>query len=1452
MKKRVLSLVLTVAMIATLIPVAAFAADDTTTFPDMPNDWSTEALQNAIDNGLLNGIDGKIAASENLTRAQMAAIVTRAFGTNGSASLASFGDVNSGDWYYDAMAASVKMGAFKGDGNKLNPNVAITRQEAFTVLARLFTLTGADQSVLNGYTDGAKVADWAKDSMASMVKAGYVSGSDNMLNPTSNITRAEFAKVMDNLLKDYLAAGATEGKVTGNAILNKAGTLENVTVSGDLIVGDGAAEGDVTLKNVTVNGRLVVRGGGVNTVKLEGTTKVGSVVINKATGDVRLNNTTSTAVNVVVVSASATLTGKYDVVTLNTADTMLTAADATIATVNMNNEDTGLQLTGKSTVTTVNVNEDAKGAAVNVAKDSTIATVNSKADGVKMAGEGKITKANVSGNNNAVNTVGTTLVVSSGVTGTTSNGNDIKGGTTVTTAATGSKPTTGGSTDSDWGWGDSTTTVEVDSDSTLATAINEGKANIINVKAGTDLSAATVSATRTSSTSLTINFGDVKIANLSIEALNVTNITLNGDSAETQITGTLTINAPKAHVVNNVKTGTADIKAASKNSYVANKAHTSIKLSGGARVVLADAAKAATISVETVEPVILAGTMDGKITVSTANADATIAGTAKEVEVTGTGANLTVAKGAETAGNVTVKSAANVTVESGAKAAAVEVTSEGASASVTVAGEATKVTVGAEAKVSLESGAKVPEVAVTASDAQVSIDTNNATKVDVAASVTGVVVEATAEAKEVTVAAGAGASVTVNAADTEKITTTGDGTVTKKASVKVTFDANGGEVTPAYMMIEKHVVASEGIEAVTGGTIATLPTATRLGYVDSNTWNTQADGKGTVLETTTTFTADVTYYAQWGEPIEYTVTYEAGMEGVTAPDATTYNVTNGLAKLADAPEAVAGYAFDGWYNGDEKVTSIAAGTTGAITLTAKWTAIEYTITYVLNDGTNPKDAPTSFTVESEAITLPTPEKDGAIFLGWYEKADFSGEAVATIPAKTTGNKTYFANWKEAKPSAVDAIEDMKSTLAGAPAAAGVQYTLNANTKTFKAAAAEIPYTANFYGYWSGKQDQPVPQDNGWFIAIKIPVSDTLHDAIVQLDSPVFWLSSSTGGNAEGYKVLNGNDQNLFGGQAGGWYIEVVRGFAKADGITANAPGTFTFKIDYDGNGVEYTTTTYTVDLSALNLATVAKATDEATLEAFLNTGFKNIEVTENVTLDTDVTIAEGQTVVVAEGKTLTVNANKTLTVNGTLSGAIENKGTVVGYYNIANGTTITTSAGGSLSWLSGEATQGVNTLLVGASDSNANLELTSGTFVYAKAANKVTYTLKGEATVQQAANGATDATEPFVVGANETFIVDTGAKLVVAAATDSDLENIKPVLSVHATGGMLTVKGTLELTDGARVVLGNGADSISIDTNAVLTDNTGEYNGEAAATVDGILNAQHVRVTITHTNPTVE
>ena len=63
-------------------------------------------------------------------------------------------------------------------------------------------------------------------------------------------------------------------------------------------------------------------------------------------------------------------------------------------------------------------------------------------------------------------------------------------------------------------------------------------------------------------------------------------------------------------------------------------------------------------------------------------------------------------------------------------------------------------------------------------------------------------------------------------------------------------------------------------------------------------------------------------------------------------------------------------------------------------ITASATAIEYTVTYNLNDGSEAQTA--SYTAESEDISLQTPTRAGYVFGGWYENEDFSGNKIETI------------------------------------------------------------------------------------------------------------------------------------------------------------------------------------------------------------------------------------------------------------------------------------------------------------------------------------------------------------------------------------------------------------------------------------------------------------------------
>lgn len=332
-----------------LSPTGALGASPSD-FVDFPNDWSQGAMTAAVENGLLGGVgDGRIAPRGEVTRAQMAAIINRAFGAEKQASLSSYSDVAADAWYAVDMAKAVQMGTFSGTGNGLlEPDRAITREEAFSVLARAFALEAGDDSSLASFSDGAQVSSWAKGSVSAMVAAGYVNGSDgNRLNPQQTITRAEFAAVMSKVVAQYIDADSTLNRsleIDGNVIVRGNVDLSGYTINGDVIIADEAT--NVTLDGVTVNGRLVVRGAS-DSLTISGSTADG-VIITNPNGASVLKTDNASDLGTVTALGDLTLSGgQLDRLTIAESATITVEKDASVETITVSADDVTINGAGK-------------------------------------------------------------------------------------------------------------------------------------------------------------------------------------------------------------------------------------------------------------------------------------------------------------------------------------------------------------------------------------------------------------------------------------------------------------------------------------------------------------------------------------------------------------------------------------------------------------------------------------------------------------------------------------------------------------------------------------------------------------------------------------------------------------------------------------------------------------------------------------------------------------------------------------------------------------------------------------------------------------------------------------------------------------------------------------------------------------------------------------------------
>ena len=96
------------------------------------------------------------------------------------------------------------------------------------------------------------------------------------------------------------------------------------------------------------------------------------------------------------------------------------------------------------------------------------------------------------------------------------------------------------------------------------------------------------------------------------------------------------------------------------------------------------------------------------------------------------------------------------------------------------------------------------------------------------------------------------------------------------------------------------------------------------------------------------------------------------------------------------------YTFNGWYK-EGVEWDFNTPITEDITLSAQYNPINYTITYVLNGGTNHPDNPENYNIESPIITLQEPKKDGYSFVGWVEGN--------IIESGSIGNRTFTAKWE---------------------------------------------------------------------------------------------------------------------------------------------------------------------------------------------------------------------------------------------------------------------------------------------------------------------------------------------------------------------------------------------------------------------------------------------------------
>ncbi|MDR3766159.1 MAG: L,D-transpeptidase family protein [Butyricicoccus sp.] len=172
------------------------AAATITDFPDAAGHWAYDALAKAVDDGLLQGDEGRLLPSGSLTGAQMAAILNRVLEAQNTDR--SYPDTPAGQWYTQDASKAASLGTLPVDGS-IDLNAPVTRGQVFAALTAAFGLDEAspDESVLDAFSDANTLTPAQRRAAAVLVRDGILSGSeDGSLQASRGITRAEFVSLI--------------------------------------------------------------------------------------------------------------------------------------------------------------------------------------------------------------------------------------------------------------------------------------------------------------------------------------------------------------------------------------------------------------------------------------------------------------------------------------------------------------------------------------------------------------------------------------------------------------------------------------------------------------------------------------------------------------------------------------------------------------------------------------------------------------------------------------------------------------------------------------------------------------------------------------------------------------------------------------------------------------------------------------------------------------------------------------------------------------------------------------------------------------------------------------------------------------------------------------------------------------------------------------------------------
>ena len=213
LKSKLTAVLTTLLLIFAAIPFQAQAAIQ---FSDVDKHWAKKEIMYLSDRNIIGGYpDGTFMPNEPITRSQAASMLIKALKIPLTENTSiEFKDVSKKSPYYRILATVNEKGILRGDNGYMRPGEKTSRAQMAAILRRAFDMPLDKQATFIDVTP----SHWAYQDINGIAKQRVAGGSNGKYMPSDSVTRAQFSAFLVRALDDkmklsrYHSYVSTKGK----------------------------------------------------------------------------------------------------------------------------------------------------------------------------------------------------------------------------------------------------------------------------------------------------------------------------------------------------------------------------------------------------------------------------------------------------------------------------------------------------------------------------------------------------------------------------------------------------------------------------------------------------------------------------------------------------------------------------------------------------------------------------------------------------------------------------------------------------------------------------------------------------------------------------------------------------------------------------------------------------------------------------------------------------------------------------------------------------------------------------------------------------------------------------------------------------------------------------------------------------------------------------------------